>query len=71
YIACAMLLAMSLPVVLALTILNGTREQQISQEMTALVDEKSQTLAHSLVLPVWSLDQTDMMALLQGSMLDT
>ncbi|MFX5760947.1 hypothetical protein ABTE44_19655, partial [Acinetobacter baumannii] len=26
---------------------------------------------HSLVLPVWSLDQTDMMALLQGRMLDT
>ncbi|WP_343725847.1 putative bifunctional diguanylate cyclase/phosphodiesterase [Herbaspirillum huttiense] len=71
YIACAMLVAMSLPVVVALTILNGTREQQISQEMTALVDEKSQTLAHSLVLPVWSLDQNDMMALLQGSMLDT
>lgn len=71
YIACAMLVAMSLPVVVALTILNDTREQQISKEMTALVDEKSQTLAHSLVLPVWSLDQNDMLALLQASMLDT
>lgn len=71
YIACALLVALSLPVVIALTVLNGTREQQIRQEMTDLVDEKSQTLAHSLLLPVWNLDQSGMMALLQGSMLDT
>jgi hypothetical protein len=32
YIACAMLVAMSLPVVVALTILNDTREQQISRK---------------------------------------
>ncbi|BEV13220.1 EAL domain-containing protein [Herbaspirillum sp. DW155] len=71
YIACALLVALSLPVVVALTVLNSTREQQISLEMTALIDEKSQTLAHSLVLPVWNLDQSAMTSLLQASLLDT
>lgn len=40
YIAVALLLAMSLPVVLALTVLNGTRARQIDAEMQRLVDEK-------------------------------
>ncbi|WP_288393361.1 EAL domain-containing protein [uncultured Herbaspirillum sp.] len=71
YIACAMLLALTLPVVVALTVLNGTREKQISREMQTLVDEKSESLQHSLVLPVWSLDQAHMRALLQGAMLDS
>ncbi len=70
YIALATLLALSLPVVVALTVLNGTREKQISTEINKLVDEKVDTLRHGLVLPVWNLDRSDMMALIQGAMLD-
>lgn len=70
YIAIAMLVALCLPVVLALTVLNGVREKQIGIEMQALVDEKAQTMQHSLVLPVWSLDKSDINAVLQGAMLD-
>lgn len=70
YIALATLLALSLPVVVALTVLNGTREKQISADINKLVDEKVDMLRHGLVLPVWNLDQSDIMALLQGAMLD-
>ncbi|MBG7621965.1 EAL domain-containing protein [Herbaspirillum sp. AP02] len=70
YIAIAMLVALCLPVVLALTVLNGVREKQIGIEMQALVNEKAQTMQHSLVLPVWSLDKSDINAVLQGAMLD-
>ncbi len=70
YIAIALLAALSLPVVLAVTVLNSTRAQQIDAEMQMLVGEKLQTMQHSLILPVWNLDRSDMMAILNGAMLD-
>nr|WP_198982357.1 EAL domain-containing protein [Herbaspirillum sp. ASV7] len=70
YIAVALLVALSLPVVLALTVLNETRASQIDEEMQRFVDEKLQTMQHSLILPVWSLDRSDMVAVLNGAMLD-
>jgi diguanylate cyclase (GGDEF)-like protein/PAS domain S-box-containing protein len=70
FIAVAVLLGLSVPVVVALSVLTGMREKQIEVEIQSLIREKSQTLQHNLLIPVWNLDRYSMEAVLQAAMLD-